>query len=137
MSKVGGETCPKCGDLTWYENDGSDIVQRCLCGLHKVVYIRHNGIVTIRRTERKRVILPRPGSKIDQCFKILCERPKDILSTREVADELEFTVSDASLHLMILVCRGLADRVENRRSKAGGSLWRLSAKAVSLMGIRK
>ena len=127
--------CPKCGSLSWFEKNGDDVIHRCLCGFHKVVYTKQGCITMIHRPKSKHVMLPRAGTKISKCLSALAKYHPRELSTAEVAVIINFKRDEVASHLMLLMQRGLIERVVNKRGKSGGSHWELSVRAQKLLSL--
>jgi len=130
--------CPRCGDPSWFQKDGDDVIQRCVCGLHKIVYTRNSdGITIVRRIPPNRVILPKSGTKIAKCLSVVSQKYPDMASTMKVSEETGFSRDETASHLMMLMNRGLVDRVRNRRGMAGGSMWKLTTRSEQLLNFRR
>ena len=52
-----------------------------------------------------------------------------------VAVIIDFKRDEVARHLMLLMQRGLIERVVNKRGKAGGSHWELSVRAQKLLSL--
>lgn len=136
--KVSAGLCPRCGDPSWYEKDDEDVIQRCFCGLHKVVYTRNSdGIAMVRRTPPSKVMLPKPGTKIAKCLSVVTDHHPQKASTFKISEKTGFSRDETASHLMMLMNRGLIDRVQNRRGMAGGSMWTLTTRSLQLMNFRR
>lgn len=127
LGKLIETTCPKCGQLSWYEQIDADIVQKCLCGLHRYAFILRDGILTKHRIPKAEVSLPERGTKIHATLMILAGAYPYPMSTKAVSKHHGHTMADTASELMVLDHRGLADKIEERRGLHGGSIWQLSA----------
>ena len=127
--------CPKCTNPSWFEVVNEDLVQRCLCGLHKIVRsYDEDGRYSIHRVRPRDVVVPSEETKIGRCLRIVFQAHPDPVGTGTVAVAIRMTVDVVSQHMMLLYQRGLVERVENHRAKTGGSTWTLSHRAFQLMG---
>lgn len=126
--------CPKCGLLTRLKAQGRDIVQVCLCGLHRYVQREKDGLLISKcPTEQSNVALPNKNTKMYRCvISVLSYYPKNI-NTKEVALAADLTPKETSSFLVMLMTRGILERVEGRRGLAGGSVWKLTPAAVKLL----
>lgn len=129
--------CPKCGDPSWFVQVEEDLVQRCLCGVHRIVRTTVEGLVIVHRPRPKDVMLPKEGTKIQRCLKALHNYHPRHISTLQVALVTVLESADVSMHLTLLMQRGLIDRVEIKRGKAGGSTWQLTTRAMALLNIKR
>lgn len=114
--------CPKCGGLSWIKFDTDSVVQHCVCGLNKFLYLKIDG-VTLTRVPIKltTVVLPVRGSQLSQilgCLVCLGD-----LTSQQIARQLSITVDKATTNLSILRKRGLITALEDRKGRLGGSLW--------------
>jgi hypothetical protein len=112
--------------LSWYEKIDADIVQKCLCGLHRFVYVLRDGIMTKHRIPRAEVTLPVKGTKIHETLMVLAGAYPYPLSVKAISKNQGHTMADTASELMVLDHRGLADKIEERRGLHGGSIWELS-----------
>jgi len=115
-------TCPKCGGLSWIKIETDSVVQHCVCGLNKFLYLKIDG-VTLTRVPIKinTVVLPVRGSQLSQilgCLVLLGD-----LTSHQIARQLSITVDKATTNLSILRKRGLITALEDRKGRLGGSLW--------------
>lgn len=132
--------CPKCnGRNTWLERDGSDVIQRCLCGLHKyVLHITKDGTTIMRAAVKPaQVVLPAIGTKIHACLMAVLEKYADPIHTGDVARNAKLQNKETSALLVALMARGLVQRVEERRGLSGGSTWILTPRAEVLLQANK
>jgi hypothetical protein len=129
--------CPKCGsESAWYSRTHTDLVLRCFCGLHKVVFTTlESSEIQTNDTEVK---LPKLGSHLRKTLNVL-----SIFTTAnsaEIAERLKdlgspHSVSDVSTYLTILRSRGLVFQTEVKRGVPGGSYWSISSAASTLLGM--
>lgn len=129
--------CPKCGSLSArYVKDRTDIILRCLCGLHKVVHSTLETMEIEHRDIGKNIILPRANTRLWHCFMSLVALKQG--STREVGDVMNSstgtvnTMSEVSSQLTVLRYKGLVEVVDNRKGLVGGSTWVLTEKSKAL-----
>lgn len=114
--------CPKCGGYSWLTEEADTIIQNCVCGLNRFVYIK-SGNQTFTRVPVKAstVVLPARGSQLSQilgCLIILGE-----LTSQQIAVQLSITVDKATTNLSVLRSRGLIQTLQDRKGRLGGSLW--------------
>ncbi|KKN66396.1 hypothetical protein LCGC14_0472180 [marine sediment metagenome] len=129
--------CPKCGERSWFEDDDADVIQRCMCGLRKIVRTQQGDQTIVHLPNPKLVVLPKKDTKISKCLGILASYYPRLLSTGEMARLTGFSTINASTHLILLRQRGLVDLVNNKRGRAGGSQWGLTMKAVELLNLKR
>lgn len=114
--------CPKCGGFSWLKEEADTVIQMCVCGLNKFIYIK-SGNQTFTRVPVKvsTVVLPARGSQLSQilgCLIILGE-----LTSQQIAVQLSITVDKATTNLSVLRSRGLIQTLQDRKGRLGGSLW--------------
>lgn len=131
--------CPKCGsDSAWYSRTNTDLVVRCTCGFHKVVFTTLGSAVIANIESGTEVKLPKRDTNLYRtlvCVSILME-PSSAEVTERLRDMKRLhSVSDVSSYLTILRSKGLVDVVVNGRGSVGGSTWRLTDKAEDLLNI--
>lgn len=124
-----GLTCPKCGGLSWIKFEEDSIVQHCVCGLNRFLYLKIDG-TTLTRVPVKlnTVVLPVRGSQLSQilgCLVLLGQ-----LTSQQIARQLSITVDKATTNLSILRKRGLITALEDRKGRLGGSLWTTHAVVI-------
>lgn len=130
--------CPKCGSKhSWFETEGDDLIQRCLCGLTRYLMREMEDGVTILRSGVRvpDVTLPAEGTKIYRCLiAVRNAHPKTIL-TGEVASRTGLKGKETASLVVTLMGRGLLERVEARRGLLGGSVWKLTSIAKDLLNV--
>jgi len=114
--------CPKCGAWSWIKFEEDSVVQHCVCGLNKFLYLKIDG-VTLTRVPIKltTVVLPVRGSQLSQILGCLVALGD--LTSQQIARQLSITVDKATTNLSILRKRGLITALEDRKGRLGGSLW--------------
>lgn len=116
--------CPKCTGLSWVEQDGVHVVQRCRCGLTKVLYFESDGMKCSRSPAKKGgFTIPARGtqlSKILGCLGVMGE-----LDSLTIAARLRITMDKATTNLCVLKSRGLVTVVGSSKKKSTGSIWRI------------
>lgn len=130
------DRCPKCGGNAWYEISDSDIVQRCICGLRRYVwkktasggYITH----TQKRTEFR---LPDKKTKLSVCLGFVALKYPATVSTKDLCGVSGENTSDVSSQLIVLMHKGLVERVEARPGMRGGSIWRVTRRALEALSM--
>jgi hypothetical protein len=129
--------CPKCRGVTWLETVHEDIVQRCLCGLHRYIQRKIDGIMVYTAVVKQSdVVLPRRGTKIYRCFSAIGRKYPKVIMTADVARNTGLNNKEAAALLIALQARGLIQRASERRGIVGGSEWRLTTVAESFFRIR-
>lgn len=132
--------CPKCGSKhSWFEEQGDDLVQRCLCGLTHYLFRELEDGTTIMRSGVRvpHVTLPSKGTKIYKCLlAVRNAHPRTIL-TGGIADAAGLRGKETASLVVTLMGRGLLERVEARRGLLGGSIWRLTVVAQDLLNVKK
>jgi len=131
--------CPKCRSFSArYKTQDRDVVIKCLCGyLSVVASTLEDGIVIEHPEVNGNVCLPRKGSKLYMCFIELAGLKK--ACTSEIADsvkkyrKLTLTTSEVASHMTILRYKGLVSVVEEKKGVSGGSTWKLTDSARSLI----
>lgn len=130
--------CPKCKRMGWLEaTDESELVHRCLCGLHKVLYTEYKKMIlcTVEVVEPKSI--PRQGSLIERCMRVIIGRWPNAVTSEEVYRSIslkgvEVSRSDVSTRLMILQHKGLIEKIVNGKGKVGGSVWEVTEHGANL-----
>ena len=115
-------SCPKCGGHSWIKFETDSVVQHCVCGLNKFLYLKIDG-QTLTRVPVKltTVVLPVRGSQLSQILGCLVGLGD--LTSQQIARQLSITVDKATTNLSILRKRGLITALEDRKGRLGGSLW--------------
>jgi len=138
MGKRTETTCPKCGGLSWYEQHENDIVQKCLCGLHRFVAIQQADGTIIRRTIPKtEVTLPKRQSKLFETLAILAAYYPARLSTGELSKVTGHSVTDTASELSVLTHKALVEKMEERKGLPGGSIWALTHTGAKLLRLMR
>lgn len=132
--------CPKCSSTsTRLEDEGSSILLKCVCGYCKVmVTTLRSGMVIEHIHIDGGPQLPKTGSKLAQCLGSLASLGEG--STQQVADKLSqrggvWSSDEVASFLTILKHRGLVCIVVPGKGKLGGSRWRLTDKAKTLLKL--
>lgn len=114
--------CPKCGGFSWIKVEDDSVVQHCVCGLHKFLYLKV-GDATLTRVpvQKSTVSLPAKGSQLSQILGCLVALGD--LTSQQIARQLSISVDKATTNLSVLRSRGLIVPLENRKGQVGGSLW--------------
>ena len=130
--------CPRCGGLSWMEYHDPDLIQRCLCGLHR--YLRRDvdgmTIMTAAVSQRE-ARLPAQDTKIYKCLLAVAQSWPSTIMTLEVAHVARLHGKETSALMAVLSARGLVERLEERRGLVGGSIWQLTTTAAGMMQLRK
>lgn len=120
--------CPRCGGLSWLEQDRGGLVQRCLCGLTRPVIRQAEGTIQIIKTTRVAdIAMPATGTKYRRC--LLAVGPGVAITTTEIACAAGLNTKETAAMLVTLMARGLVERTEERRGLPGGSRWRWTVTA--------
>ena len=129
--------CPKCySHSAWYSRTAQDLILRCLCGLHKVMYSVLDEMEIMHSDAGADVKLPRPGTHLRKT--LLTLECLEEASTAEIAERLKdlgqgYSMSDVASYLTILRSKGLVCSPVIRRGVAGGSTWTLTDNASDLL----
>jgi len=114
--------CPKCGGLSWIKVETDSVVQHCVCGLNKFLYLKIDGATLTRvPVKTSTVVLPLRGSQLSRILGCLVGLGD--LTSQQIARQLSITVDKATTNLSILRKRGLIVALEDRKGRLGGSLW--------------
>lgn len=130
------DACPKCGGRAWYEVTDQDIIQRCLCGLHRFVWARlpEGGYRThVQRREEFR--MPEAGTKLARCLGFVATRYPKTVTTRDLCGISGQNTSLVSSQLIVLMHKGLIERVEARPGTKGGSVWTITRRAIEALNM--
>lgn len=132
--------CPKCHNPNaHYHSDYRDVFLTCICGYFKVVATKLETIITEHIDASDSVILPRKQTKLLDVLMAVATEPR--LTTKDVTDILnhgrkeKYTTSDIASQLTILRYKGLVVVLVSRKGVAGGSVWTLTLKAQTLLGV--
>lgn len=132
--------CPKCGAKhSWFETDGDDLIQRCLCGLtHYLFRELEDGITVMRSGVRvPDVTLPSDGTKIRKCLMAVRNAYPRNIRTGDIAERTGLKGKETASLVVTLMGRGLLERVSARRGLLGGSVWKLTVTAQTLLKVDK
>jgi len=111
-----------------------DWAQRCRCGLMKFIIKEVDGVALLREVvPRSEMKIPEKGSKLHRCFVALAVVYPSTLNTRVVSTNSGLTPKETSALLVALLSRGIVERVEGRRGRVGGSIWKLSSTAQKMV----
>lgn len=114
--------CPKCGGFSWLTEEADTIMQHCVCGLNRFIYMKSGKQTMIRVPVKKStVVLPARGSQLSQILGCLITLGE--LTSQQIAVQLSITVDKATTNLSVLRSRGLIQALEDRKGRLGGSVW--------------
>ena len=131
--------CPKCGSkAAWYTKTHCDLLLNCLCGLSKVVYTTLEKATILHSDAGADVKLPKTGTNLRKTLMVLASESE--ATSAEITQRLnrmgeKFTSSDVASYLTILRSKGVVEATVIRRGIAGGSTWRLTETAITLLGL--
>lgn len=132
--------CPKCGSKhSWFDQNGEELIQRCLCGLTRYLFREIEDGITVMRSGVRvpDVTLPSEGTKIYKCLlAVRNAHPRTIL-TGGIAEQAGLRGKETASLVVTLMGRGLLERVEARRGLLGGSIWKLTLIAKRLLKVTK
>lgn len=131
--------CPKCGSKhSWFEADGNDLIQRCLCGLTRYLLRELEGGVTVMRSGVRvpDVTLPAKGTKIYRCLWAVRETYPKSISTGDIAAKTGLKGKETASLVVTLMGRGLLERIAARRGLLGGSIWGLTSISKDLLNVK-
>jgi hypothetical protein len=122
IKKLMSLLCPKCGGFSWIKDEGDAVMQHCVCGLNRFIYMK-SGNQTLTRVPVKKstVVLPARGSQLSQILGCLITLGE--LTSQQIAVQLSITVDKATTNLSVLRSRGLIHALEDRKGRLGGSVW--------------
>lgn len=133
---VDEDRCPKCHANAWYEVTDHDIVQRCTCGLLRYVWMRlPDGGYRTHTQRREEYRLPDKGTKLSVCLGHVAACYPESVTTKDLCGISGQSTSDVSSQLIVLMHKGLVDRVEARPGTRGGSIWRITRRALEALGV--
>lgn len=130
--------CPKCGSKhSWFEEEGDDLIQRCLCGLTRfLIREMEDGTTVLRSGVRvPDVTLPAEGTKIYRCLIAVRDAHPRHIMTGDIASRTGLKGKETASLVVTLMGRGLLERVSARRGLLGGSIWKLTVTARELLEI--
>lgn len=133
------ERCPHCDGWGWYEVTydyylGYEVVLRCLCGYHRVLYSEAND--TVHMSVPKKIQRPlRPRSRLSKCLTEIARVHPAPISTSDLASIMKVEPQKVSQYLIVLRVKGFAQCVDKRMGVTGGSKWGLSALGKKMMKI--
>ena len=132
--------CPKCGaQHSWFEEDGDDLIQRCLCGLTRFLFRELEDGTTVLRSGVRvpDVTLPSTGTKIYKCLLAVRNAYPATILTGGIAEQAGLKGKETASLVVTLMGRGLLERVEARRGLLGGSIWKLTVTAKRLLKVKE
>ena len=130
------DACPKCGALAWYELTDQDIIQRCMCGLHRFVYAAlPGGGFRIHTQTKVEFRMPEKGTKLSRCLGYVAAQYPKTVTTRNLCGISGQNTSDVSSQLIVLMHKGLIERVEARPGTKGGSVWTVTRRALDALSM--
>lgn len=125
-------SCPKCGaTVLWVEKCLGVVSIRCYCGLCVPIQTELEDGMKIIRAVQPALLLPRTGSKLSKCLRVL--RDMGVATSGELAVRLNQTVVYTSTQLCTLEGRGLLVRLDMKKGEKGGSTWQLSILATQAL----
>jgi hypothetical protein len=126
--------CPKCFGLARYDMEHRTVELRCRCGYRQVVYaVKANGMIEQHTLPTKSVRLPKEGTKLAECLARVSLHGKLGVSTGAIAFEMNQSTTETSAQLVVLMHKGLVDKIDSKRGQFGGSDWRVTHRALRLM----
>lgn len=133
---IAAGVCPKCEGSSWYKEENNEVIHTCLCGYFQVVYSERGGqSITHVQTEAQ-TTLPKQGTKIATCLSAVISHHPTHVTTKDISDDVGHPTKDVASQLMVLMHKGLLDRVIESRGVAGGSTWKLTNRAVRLLNLK-
>ena len=133
------EKCPKCGGQAWYcVEDDIHLVLKCVCGINKLVYSDYPEGGVKHVVPKREILMPPPGTKLSKCIGMMALNWPEMSTTQILADSLSVSTSEAASQLVVLLHKGIVEKVKEGRGVVGGSTWKLSNTAArSLRLLRK
>lgn len=130
--------CPRCGGLSWLLYQEPDLIQKCLCGLHRYLRRDIDGLtVMTAAVPQREARLPAQDTKIYRCLLAVASCWPSTTLTQDIACSASLNGKETSALMAVLSARGLVERLEERRGLVGGSVWRLTKTAACLMRLHK
>jgi hypothetical protein len=130
------DACPKCGGKAWYEMTELDIVQRCVCGLYRYVWAKTpDGGYRIHTQKKAEFKMPDKGTKLSTCLGHVAAQYPNTVTTRDLCGVSGQNTSDVSSQLIVLMHKGLIERVVARPGTKGGSIWKITRRALSKLSM--
>lgn len=132
--------CPKCGaQHSWFEEDGDNLIQRCLCGLTRFLFRELEDGITVMRSGVRvpDVTIPGKDTKIYKCLLAVRNAHPATILTGGIAEKAGLQGKETASLVVTLMGRGLLERVEARRGLLGGSIWKLTLTAKRLLKVDK
>lgn len=131
------DQCPKCGARARYEvAETGDIVQRCICGMMRYVWQRtQNGGFRTHVQRKEEFKMPETGTKLSKCLGFVAAQYPNTVTTRDLCGVSGQNTSDVSSQLIVLMHKGLVERVEARPGTKGGSIWRVTRRALEALSM--
>lgn len=115
-----------------------DLIQRCLCGLHRYLRRDVDGLTVMNAAVGQREArLPAQNTKIYRCLSAVASHWPATIHTLEVAGCARLNGKETSALMAVLSARGLVERLEERRGLVGGSIWRLTKTAEQLLRLKR
>lgn len=131
--------CPKCGsEGAWLKHEGPDLWLRCLCGTNKLLSTKLKTATVDNLDVGGAVTLPRAGSKLWDALQVV--KAYGPVTSDVVTERVNLlrgdrqTVSEVSSQLTVLKHKSLVEALDQRKGLAGGSTWRITSRASTLLG---
>jgi hypothetical protein len=121
--------------MEWHD---PDLIQRCLCGLHRYLCRRVEGLtVMTAAVAPQEARLPARDTKIHRCLMAVVDGWPRSLLTQDIATASNLSGKETSALLAVLAARGLVERLEERRGLIGGSVWVLTRSTAQMLRLEK
>ncbi len=130
------EACPHCGGFSWYEENDIEVVQRCVCGYLGYIVQKTKDAVIVRVLPENKVRLPRAGTRLSRCLGYVAGMHPGEVTTKDVAEYTEVSLSDIAGQLMVLRHRGFIEITKEGRGVPGGSTWKLTHRAIKKLNLK-
>ena len=128
--------CPKCKARAWYEFTNDDIMQRCMCGFFRHVWQRTpNGGFRTHVQTKTEFRMPESGTKLSKCLGFVAAQYPKTVTTRDLCGISGQNTSDVSSQMIVLMHKGLVERVEARPGTKGGSIWLVTRRALEALSM--
>lgn len=95
-----------------------------------------NSVLIMNRPKVTTATMPRTGTKLHLCLKVLMTYHPVPVSTGLVSTRAKMTVSEASAFLSKLLDRGIVEKASVGQGRAGGSEWVLTYGAEIELKLR-
>ena len=79
--------------------------------------------------------MPEKGTKLSICLGFVAAQYPKTVTTRDLCGVSGQNTSDVSSQLIVLMHKGLIERIEARPGTKGGSIWRVTRRALDALSM--